>query len=179
MSIRTKKGVIMINRTTRLLDKAMRKHRLASDYKLALVMGVSQSSLGSYRAGKTLPDTRVISKICELTDDDSALIAVEIEAERAKSPEARKIWLGFAQRLQAGFSDVNLMVFIAIFSLAFTALPAWASGVFAYALSLRVCILCKVANWLFRSAAHGFVIVCKVAANVPSHATPAAVLLAR
>lgn len=74
-------------------------HRLPSDYKLALVMGVQQTTLGNYRTGKTLPDARVISKICELTGDDPAILAAEIEVERAKTDEARALWASIARRL--------------------------------------------------------------------------------
>jgi len=84
-----------------LLDKAKVIHSLPSDYKLALVMGVSHVSLVSYRSGKTLPDARVISKICALTGDDPALLAAEMEAERAKTDEARALWREVVQRLQS------------------------------------------------------------------------------
>jgi transcriptional regulator with XRE-family HTH domain len=82
-----------------LLDKAKVIHGLSSDYKLALVMGVQQTSLANYRTGKTLPDARVISKICELTGDDPEILAAEIEAERAKTPEARALWRSVVERL--------------------------------------------------------------------------------
>lgn len=85
-----------------LLDKAKVIHKLPSDYKLALVMGVSFSSLGNYRHGKTLPDARVIGKICELTGDDPAILAAEIEAERAKTDDARALWTSIARRLSLG-----------------------------------------------------------------------------
>jgi transcriptional regulator with XRE-family HTH domain len=91
----------MIN-IANLLDKAKVIHKLPSDYKLALVMGVQQSSLRNYRTGKTLPDERVISKICELTGDDPALLLIEIEAERAKTDEARALWQNIARRLSLG-----------------------------------------------------------------------------
>jgi hypothetical protein len=83
-----------------LLDKAKVMHRLPSDYKLALVMGVKQSSLANYRQGKTLPDARVISAICGLTGDDAALLLAQIEAERAKTTEARALWLQVVQRMR-------------------------------------------------------------------------------
>lgn len=82
-----------------LLDKAKDIHSLPSDYKLALVMGISHVSLLSYRSGKTLPDARVISLLCDLTGDDPAILAAEIEAERAKSPQARALWLEISERL--------------------------------------------------------------------------------
>lgn len=85
-----------------LLDKAKSIHRLPSDYKLALVMGVGHASLRNYRTGKTLPDSRVITKICELTGDDPALLAIEIESERAGTEEAKALWQNIARRLMAG-----------------------------------------------------------------------------
>lgn len=83
-----------------LLDKAKDMHRLSSDYKLALVMGVSHKSLSSYRHGMTLPDARVIALLCELTGDDPAVILAEIEEQRAATPEAKALWHRMALRLQ-------------------------------------------------------------------------------
>ncbi len=84
-----------------LLDKAKDIHSLKSDYKLALVMGVSQSSLIHYRQGKSLPDERIITKICGMTGDDPDLLMAEIELERAKTDEARALWGSVARRLAA------------------------------------------------------------------------------
>lgn len=82
-----------------LLDKAKLIHSLKSDYKLAIVMGVQHGSLRNYRDGKTLPDARVILKICELTGEDPALLAAEIEAARAKTDEGKALWTEMAKRL--------------------------------------------------------------------------------
>ena len=84
-----------------LLDKAKVIHSLKSDYKLALFMGVSQTSLIHYRQGKSLPDERVITKLCSLTGDDPDLLMAEIEVQRAKTDEARAIWQSIARRLAA------------------------------------------------------------------------------
>jgi len=84
-----------------LLDKAKVIHSLKSDYKLALVMGISQTALIYYRQGKSLPDARVISKLCDLTGDDPAILLAEIEAHRAKTDEARALWTDIAKRLAA------------------------------------------------------------------------------
>lgn len=86
---------------TDLLDKAKLIHRLPSDYKLALVMGISQTALIHYRAGKSLPDPRTITKLCALTGDDPEILAAEIEAQRAKTDEAKALWMGIAKRLTA------------------------------------------------------------------------------
>jgi transcriptional regulator with XRE-family HTH domain len=103
----------MAERISLLLDKAKSMHRLSSDYKLALVMGVSHNSLASYRAGKTLPDARVISLLCDLTGDDPALLAVEMEEQRAKTDEARALWHQIATRLQnAAAAGVLSVLFV-------------------------------------------------------------------
>jgi hypothetical protein len=93
-----------------LLDNAKVIHKLPSDYKLALVMGIGHASLKNYRDQKTLPDARVISKICELTGDDPYLLAAQIEAERAKTDEARSLWAGIAARLSANQSTKPLYI---------------------------------------------------------------------
>lgn len=95
-----------------LLDKAKVMHRLSSDYKLALVLSVDQKSLRNYRQGITMPDARVISLICGLTGDDPALLAVQIEEQRAKSDEARALWHQVAERMQAAAAT-------AVFAVAF------------------------------------------------------------
>jgi hypothetical protein len=84
-----------------LLDKAKVIHKLPSDYKLALVLGIDQKSVRNYRDGKTLPDARVIRSICGLTGDDPVLMLAEIEADRAKTDEARALWREVVQRLQS------------------------------------------------------------------------------
>lgn len=103
-----------------LLDKAKVIHKLPSDYKLALVMGVQPTSLGNYRTGKTLPDSRVITKICELTGDDPMVLAAQIECERAKTSEARTLWAGIALRLQTGAATMASLAITFALSLVFT-----------------------------------------------------------
>jgi transcriptional regulator with XRE-family HTH domain len=92
-------SIQLANSIDALLDKAKLIHSLPSDYKLALVLGVSFSSIGNYRHGKTLPDARVISLLCDLTGDDPALVLVQVEAERAKTDEARSLWASVFERL--------------------------------------------------------------------------------
>lgn len=103
----------MVINMAAMLDKARDIHSLRSDYKLALVMGVSQNSLKSYRDAKTLPDARVIAKICELTGDDPVLILAQIEEQRATSDDARALWHRLTQRLQAaGATAVFAVAFL-------------------------------------------------------------------
>lgn len=95
-----------------MLDRAKVIHRLPSDYKLALVLGVDHKSLRNYRDHKTLPDARVISLLCGLTGDDPALLAAQVEAERAKTDEARALWRQVVERLT---STMHAAVFAVLF----------------------------------------------------------------
>ena len=104
-----------------MLDRAKDLNGFPSDYKLALVTGISHGSINSYRKGNTLPDERVLSKLCELSGDDPYLMTAQIQYERAKTDEARSVWAGIAERLklttktaQAGFSTVASMAAIIV-----------------------------------------------------------------
>jgi hypothetical protein len=101
-----------------LLDKAKLIHSLPSDYKLALVMGVSHSALINYRAQKTLPDALVIRLLCDLTGDDAALLLAEVEAERAKTDEARALWRQVVDRLQSTLHTAIFAVLAGVVGLA-------------------------------------------------------------
>ncbi len=131
-------GLFTMANIANLLDKAKVIHKLPSDYKLALVMGVKQTTLKNYRDGVTLPDARVITLICGLTGDDPALLAAEIEAERAKTDEARALWQTIARRLSLG----------AAAGITATVLSGclWVGDAVASPVAQldRLCILCKV-----------------------------------
>jgi len=101
-----------------LLDKAKARNGIPSDYKLALAMGISHTALINYRQGKTLPDARILSKLCDLSGDDSELLACQFEAARAKSDEARELWSRIARRLEFGTANLSLVLAAAIFAIA-------------------------------------------------------------
>lgn len=159
-----------------LLDKAKVIHRLSSDYKLALVLGVDQKSLRNYRAGITLPDARVISLLCGLTGDDPTLLAVEIEEQRAKTDEARNLWHMVAQRLQAGAAA-------AIFSVLFVlgvgaglpmetqareATPAKFTSYTSWNLPAMLRRWCSPLVWYFRALLSGFTHVPRTSSTAPA-----------
>ena len=114
-----------------VLDRAKTVQKVKSDYKLSLTVGVSESSLSTYRKGTSLPDEINCKKLADAAGVDPALLVVEMQAQRAKSDEARAIWLDIAKRLQAGFASCKLLALIAMFSIAGAALPAWAAIGFA------------------------------------------------
>lgn len=110
-----------------VLDRAKTVQNVPSDYKLSLTIGIGESSLSAYRHGRGLPDEVNCKKLAEAIGEDPALLTVEMQAQRAKSAEAKQIWIDIAKRLQAGFANCALLIAVAIFSIAAAALPAWAT----------------------------------------------------
>lgn len=85
-----------------LLNRVKSRHDIGSDYKLALFLGLKPNALNNYRHGKSLPDINACTKIAEALGIDPDLLIVQIEAQRAKTGEARAIWERMAARLQGG-----------------------------------------------------------------------------
>ena len=111
-----------------LLDSAKAKANIESDYRLAIVIGISHQAMSHYRAGNTLPSEKVIEQICALSGDDPDVVAAEIQASRSKSPEAKNMWLRIAARMAGGATTAVLSVIFAISLLAGGAHDARASG---------------------------------------------------
>lgn len=84
------------------LDKSKACAGIESDYRLAKVIGISHSAITGYRADKSLPDERVIQKLCELTGDDPDVISALFQSRRARTEEGRVLWMRVAQRLMTG-----------------------------------------------------------------------------
>jgi hypothetical protein len=110
-----------------VLDRARAVQKVGSDYKLALTLGIGESALANYRNKRSLPDAKACLKLAKAMGEDPDLLVVEMEAQRAKTDEARNVWLRVAQRLQMGFAGVAMMLVIAMVSIAAIALPVSAA----------------------------------------------------
>ena len=109
-----------------VLDHAKKVQKVTSDYKLSLTTGIGESSLFAYRNKGVLPDEINCKKLADAMGEDPALLTVEMQAQRAKSPQARDIWLSIARRLQMGSVNTLMLVLVAIISIAGSSLPAHA-----------------------------------------------------
>lgn len=65
-----------------------------------------------------MPDERVLEQLCALSGDDVAVVAAQVQAERARTPEGRSMWLMVAKRLSGAASTAILSV---VFALVFVA----------------------------------------------------------
>ncbi len=89
-------------KVSEFLDKSKACAGIETDYRLAKVIGISHSAVTSYRTDRTLPDERVIQKLCEFTGDDPDVISALFQSRRARTEEGRVLWMRVAQRLTAG-----------------------------------------------------------------------------
>lgn len=88
-----------------LLDQVKIKNGIKSDYKLAQFLNLTQNTIANYRHGRSRPDDRTLHRLGELADveaGDIDLLAVQLQAERASTDQARELWSRIAARLQGG-----------------------------------------------------------------------------
>ncbi len=162
-----------------LLDAIKKQHAISSDYKLSLYLDLREQTIANYRHGRTLPDASGCAKIAAALGIDADLLTVEIEAQRAKTDDARRLWERVAQRLQMGFASCKLLALIAMFSIAGAALPAWAAvGFISFSVEQSVYYVKRRLDRSYYRLAlllGQFVKLCKAGPDVPRHPHPAAV----
>lgn len=115
-----------------LLDRAKAKANIDTDYRLCKVLDLNHQVISGYRAGKSLPNEKIIEQLCALSGDDAGVIAAQIQAERSKTPEAKNMWLMVAARLRGAAQTAILSVCFAIALIALPAQDARASTLNAY-----------------------------------------------
>lgn len=86
-----------MNSTINLLDKYKKACSLASDNACAIALGVSRQAVSKWRHGENHPEADAIERMCLATGEATAKWLPLIEADRARTPEARKAWLRLAQ----------------------------------------------------------------------------------
>lgn len=87
--------------TINLLDKYKAAAKIASDNACAGALGVTRATVSRWRNGLGHPEADTIEIMCKATSESLAHWLPLIEAERARSPEARKVWLRLAQMAAA------------------------------------------------------------------------------
>lgn len=86
--------------THELLEAAKRHSGLATDYKLGMVLGLSNSAVTNYRKGRSHPDDNVGRRLAELAGLDEGYVLACLHAERSKDEESRQAWQRIAKRLE-------------------------------------------------------------------------------
>lgn len=97
-----------MNATNKLLDKYALACSVAMDKDLAARLRVTKQAVSNWRKGNAHPDAESVARMCETTGEQIAHWLPLIEAERARSPEAKKVWLRLAQMAAAVALTVGL-----------------------------------------------------------------------
>lgn len=82
-----------------VLDRAKVVQKVKSDYKLALCLGIGESSLSGYRTGRGLPDERTCKKLSIAMGEDPIILMVQMHAQRVKDVDLRDTWTALANFL--------------------------------------------------------------------------------
>jgi len=80
-----------------LLDKFKKANGITSDNACANALGVGRAAVSRWRNGDGHPDADLVAVMCDKTGENLAHWLPLIEAERARTPEVRKVWLRLAQ----------------------------------------------------------------------------------
>ena len=87
--------------TIELLDKYKKACAITSDNACAVSLDVTRSTVSGWRLGKSHPDADSVERMCVASDQPVGKWLHLIEAERARTPEARRVWLRLAQAAAA------------------------------------------------------------------------------
>ena len=124
--------------TNELLDRIKTNGQIASDYKLAQVLGVTKNAITNYRYGKSRPNDEIGLRMAILLNEDAGHITACLHAERAQTADVRALWERVAERLSsapravAGFARISLLVAVfAIGLIASQAVNATTTGAIA------------------------------------------------
>ncbi|RAO78195.1 helix-turn-helix domain-containing protein [Dyella jiangningensis] len=90
-----------MNASNILLDKYCKACSIAQDKDLAVKLRVTKSAVSNWRNGRAHPDAKSVARMCEATGEQVAHWLPLIEAERARTPEDKKVWLRLAQMAAA------------------------------------------------------------------------------
>jgi len=83
--------------TINLLDKYKKACSITSDNACATSLHVTRSAVSGWRLGKSHPDAESVELMCTAMNEPLRQWLPLIEAERARTPAARKVWLRLAQ----------------------------------------------------------------------------------
>ena len=104
-----------MNTTNKLLDKYLETCYAKQDKEIASKLRVRQSTVSNWRAARAHPDADSIERMATAIGEPVGPWLAQIEAERARTPANRQVWLRLAATLGTTLA------------IAMTTLPATAS----------------------------------------------------
>lgn len=90
-----------MNHSIKLLDKYVTTCKHASDSAAARALKVQPSAVNNWRHGRAKPSAETVERMCNATGEPLREWLPLIEAERARTPADRMVWLRMAQTTTA------------------------------------------------------------------------------
>jgi len=92
--------------TLEYLDACKTRLGIESDYALAKALKVTQSTVSSYRIGRSRIDDEVALTVSEILGLNPMQVIAAANAERAKTPEAKARWTGIMEKFSVSFRSL-------------------------------------------------------------------------
>lgn len=86
-----------MNASNKLLDKYAEVCGTSKDSELAARLRVSKQAVSGWRNGKAHPNAEAVERMCQEIGEPLRSWLPLIEAERARTPADKKVWLRLAQ----------------------------------------------------------------------------------
>lgn len=97
-----------MNATKKLLDKYAEACYAQKDKDIADRLHIKHSTLANWKAGRAHPDADSIEKMAEAIGEPLGVWLAEIEAERARTPTNRMVWLRLAKTLATATAAIAI-----------------------------------------------------------------------
>lgn len=81
-----------------LIDHVKEKGGFRSYYALAQSLDIDESTIASYRKGRSFPDPYACTKFAIVLGQDPAQLIAEMELQREKNERKKDFWRGFLSR---------------------------------------------------------------------------------
>jgi len=91
--------------TTDLLDLAKHQAGIPTDYKLAQVLGVDQTTVTAWRKHRARPAPQALARLAELCRLNADILLLFLQVDRAQTEGERERWLHIAEQYLSLLSD--------------------------------------------------------------------------
>lgn len=95
-----------------LLESAKRAQGIPSNYRLARVLGVTETTVANWKHARSTPDDAMALRLAEMAGLDPSDVLPAMYALRATDPAIRATWRVIAERLAATAAGVCMSVAI-------------------------------------------------------------------
>jgi DNA-binding XRE family transcriptional regulator len=92
--------------TNEYLDAVKAKLALPSDYALAKVLGITQSSVTQFRNGRSALGIETCMKVGEILRVDGHAVYADGQIERAKNAQISDFWREISEKFSASFKSL-------------------------------------------------------------------------